>query len=117
MEAKRLSTLKDLKVGQILTEVTKEGDWKIWEVLGRDPKLNPKGYLYDKYIYVLGSWGRAEVKRWYVTYLETIEVYEGFPKEFILDRCIEKAKSHLQHLLDKKDGLKKASDTEQISAF
>ena len=117
MEAKRLYTLKDLKVGQVITEITREGNYKIWEVLGRDPKLNPKKDLYEKYIYVLDSWGRVEVRRWYVSNLEIKEVYEGFPKEFILDRCIEKARTHLQHLLDKKDGLKKASDTEQISAF
>ena len=28
MEAKRLYTLKDLKVGQVLTEITREGDYK-----------------------------------------------------------------------------------------
>jgi hypothetical protein len=109
MEAKRLYTLKDLKVGQVLTEITREGDYKLWEVLGRDPKLNPEGDLYEKYIYVLDSWGRVEVRRWYVSNLEIQEVYEGFPKEFILDRCIEKAKSHLQHLLDKKEEMKKVT--------
>ena len=55
MEAKRLYTLKDLKVGQVLTEITREGNYKIWEVLGRDPKLNPEKGLYEKYIYVLDS--------------------------------------------------------------
>lgn len=79
MEAKRLYTLKDLKVGQVLTEVTREGDYKTWEVLGRDPKLDPKGNLYEKYIYVLDSWGRVEVRRWHVSDLGIKEVYEGFP--------------------------------------
>ena len=109
MEAKRLYTLKDLKVGQVLTEITREGNYKIWEVLGRDPKLNPEKGLYEKYIYVLDSWGRVEVKRWYVSDLEIKEVYEGFPKEFILDRCIENAKFHLQHLLDNKEEMKKVT--------
>ena len=106
----RITSFKELKIGQHLTEITSDGDFKVWEVLARDPKLNPDKDLYWKYIYVLDSWGRVEVKRWYEGDLEKYrEVYDGLPKKEILDRCIEKAKAHLKALEDKR-----AKITEQV---
>lgn len=98
-----------LQVGQKLTEVTREGRVRYWEVLARDPKLNPSSDLHWKYIYVLDSFGRIETQRWYYTDLEHRDVYLNYPEELILEKRIEKAQSYLKSLLDLREKSKQCS--------
>ena len=104
----RVKSLKDLKIGQVLVEITKDADLRIWEVLARDPKLNPDKELYWKYIYMLDSWGRVKVERWYESDLEIREVYAeySYSKDLLLEKQIESLQSKLQHLLDLREKLK-----------
>jgi hypothetical protein len=111
MELQRLTSLKDIKIGDIFTMITSDFEDEIIQFVGRNPMINNEEYR-NKSGYFATIYGP---KKCFILEEDDLkskntEYYIGYDEKFALERRIEKIQNNL--LVPLKERLLELEDRE-----
>ena len=96
MELQKLTSLKDIKVGELFTMITPDFEDEIIQFIGRNPMINNEEYI-NKSGYFATIYGP---KKCFILEEDDLkskntEYYIGYDEKFALERKIEKIQNNL----------------------